>query len=240
MATDVNHIKIDDDFVSDAQKRMLSQFSSSENIQKIIEIEAQRFKDLDDAYYNLAIGRRLANAQGVNLDNIGKTLNIPRNGRDDENYRLLILFKTYSTNLSPTRDGLYEFINVLTGGYDDLVTFWTVYNQSSTIPTPADALARKPVDVTVYPACLGNSGIEELKEIFPLLTDLTILTKEVYETLGCSYRDNSNNLISPNNGRVKGLAARDNSGDVVISENCGSCVARIEDGVGIEQQYPLS
>ena len=233
-APKANHIAIDENFVDDAKNRLLSQFKDSPNINAVVELEANRFKTLDDAYYDLAVGRLLENAEGVNLDNIGNSLGIPRNGLSDFSYRQTILFKTISNRLTPDRDSLHNFITTLSGGYPELTTFHTSTNANNTVGFTS---CYKYVDVTFYPNCVSSSTLEDIKSAFPALTTMYPLGKELYDTLGCIALDNSDNEVSAVQTRVKGLAAIDNSGDVVANENCGSMPVFVTSLSEIETQY---
>lgn len=234
--TNANHIALDPNFVDDAKNRLLSQFENSTNINTIVEIEASRFKTLDDAAYELAIGRLLENAAGVNLDNIGNSLGIPRNGLSDPAYRQSILFKTYSTNLSPTRDELHNFVSTLSGGYPDLTTFHTSTDANNTVSITS---CYKYVDTTFYPNCMTDAGLEDLKSAFPVITTVYPLGKELFETFGCIALDGSNNEVSANQSRVRGLAALNNSNEVVATEQSGSLSVFITSLTGIENQYAI-
>lgn len=76
--------------VEDATARLLEQFKNAPNVKAVITVLAQRAQAIEDAIGGVDDGRRLANAQGQQLDGIGELVGQPRNGLDDPTYRIFL------------------------------------------------------------------------------------------------------------------------------------------------------
>lgn len=70
--------------------RMLYQFQGKPNFVAILSSYLVQIQEIEDMFYDLLIKRRLANAEGAQLDGIGSIVRENRRGRDDENYRTAI------------------------------------------------------------------------------------------------------------------------------------------------------
>lgn len=76
--------------VADATGRLLEQYKNAPNVKALIEVLAQRAQAIEDAVNSVDSGRRLANAEGQQLDGIGELVGQPRNGLDDPTYRIFL------------------------------------------------------------------------------------------------------------------------------------------------------
>lgn len=65
-----------------AELRMLSQFYDSKVLKLLLGVYASEVQELSDAIYQLLIGRTLSNAQGEQLDAIGRIVGLDRKGFD--------------------------------------------------------------------------------------------------------------------------------------------------------------
>lgn len=73
-----------------AVARLPSQFQNSPNLKKLVAILANRFQGPEDALWQIREQRKLSNAIGQQLDNIGQIVGLPRTGAPDTLYRLLL------------------------------------------------------------------------------------------------------------------------------------------------------
>ena len=110
MADNVNHIQKDPDFVNKALKRQLEQFKKAPLRLAITEIEANRWKTLDDVSVDLAEGWLIENAVGATLDEIGKLYNLFRGTTDDDTFRATILIRAYSGRNDGTRAVILDIL----------------------------------------------------------------------------------------------------------------------------------
>lgn len=78
------------DHVQQAVDRVLWQFDDSDRLIELIRALNLPIQTLEDAIYPLFDGRALDNAVGQQLDNLGQLIGIPREGRPDEEYRVLL------------------------------------------------------------------------------------------------------------------------------------------------------
>ena len=90
---DVDHIQIKENFVQEGLD-YLPEAVQKPNIQKVLQIDLERWKVIDDTLYQLAVRRLLSEATGIYLDDIGARFQIYRNGLDDDDYRATLFLKT--------------------------------------------------------------------------------------------------------------------------------------------------
>lgn len=76
-----------------ALARLLEQFKDKARLNKLIEILSRPFQELEDVYWQLYVSRRLSDAVGDQLDQLGKIVAQTRDGNDDETYRAYIRVK---------------------------------------------------------------------------------------------------------------------------------------------------
>lgn len=103
---------ISDYSIFDVPPYLLEQFRDTD-VQKLCAVFNRQFQDLELAVFFLAIFMQLQYAQGVNLDTWGKRLGLPRNGRDDDSYRALLLLQGYINNGSGDAETLIRAMRVL-------------------------------------------------------------------------------------------------------------------------------
>lgn len=206
MPVSANHISLDDAFVDKAIDRLPEMYKNSENVKKFIEIESERFKSIYDISISVAEALLLTNASGSILDDIGREFNLYREGDSDDNFRLRIQIKAYSKNATGTRDNFLDaiarFIGITTSDIDFI------------------SLDNKRVEVTLPQACLTSDSVyEQIKLLFPLVTNYTITVKAIDPPLKFSViDDNDDELIETNTGF---LSVIDDNGDVVSDANTG-------------------
>lgn len=161
MATkDVNHIKPLDNFVQEGLDYLPGDFmKEKENLVKFLTIYLKRLAALDVAFVNLAEGRLLNNASGINLDEIGDQYGLKRNGMSDTNYRAIItiLLATYAR--CGTREDVIGALAQLFG-HGNFST-WKGDNYR--------------VDINVNKACFDlEATIDEIEDMLPLPTHLRL------------------------------------------------------------------
>lgn len=75
------------DHVERAKARMLEQYRDKVNFEAWVSIYAARIQQLEDVLFQLLEERSLSTAVGVQLDVLGRILNLNRGGYGDEDYR---------------------------------------------------------------------------------------------------------------------------------------------------------
>lgn len=161
---DTNFIVPLDNFVSEAIAE-LPDYLSQENNKKFLTIFLQRWKELEDIIIDVAEYRLLANAEGVILDEIGEQQNIYRNGMTDTEYRTVILIRQSSYGKSGTRPEVSEVLDALFSS-----TNWYMYKGTD-----------YRVDVVASTPCMDLSTVvEDITEIFPVITELRIIESSPY------------------------------------------------------------
>lgn len=159
MTTNVNHIQKDPNFVNKAKKRHLEQFKKSPIRQAITEIEASRWKTLDDVAVDLAEGWLIENATGKTLDEIGKLYNLFRGTDDDNTFRTTILLRAYSGINDGTRAVIYD---ILSRAFGSSVFFTLGY----------------PKRVITYLDSTGlgtATTVREIERLMPLVTNSSVI-----------------------------------------------------------------
>jgi len=95
---------------------LLGQFCDSENLNKFLGLFSQELQELEsDAIIPLLYERTLVRAEGVNLDNIGVGLSVPREGRSDEAYRAALRVSSLQRQSRGAIDEILELLYYLTG-----------------------------------------------------------------------------------------------------------------------------
>lgn len=161
MATkDVNHIKPLDNFVQEGLDYLPGDFmKEKENLVKFLTIYLKRLAAIDVAFVNLAEGRLLNNAAGINLDEIGEQYGLERNGMSDTNYRAIITILLATHARYGTREDIIGTLAQLFG-YGNFST-WKGDNYR--------------VDINVNKTCFDLvATIEEIEDMLPLPTHLRL------------------------------------------------------------------
>lgn len=164
MATDVDHIQYRESVVNDSFDLLLQQFKGSPNIVKLLTIVAQMKQIVDDSIIGVGKLRLINTATGVYLDNIGEELGVPRNGADDEDYRIVLKIRSYRTQTAGTRPQIIDLLSRFTGTDEDTINTYVGYEKS--------------FDVFFYNGCLdADYAIDELLKIFPILSSYRLGSK---------------------------------------------------------------
>ena len=111
MADDL--VKIED-HVEEGVGHLTSVFKDKEKIKKLATVFLERTQELEDVIYDLYSKRDLNNATGYQLDGLGKIVGIERGGRDDEDYRNLIIAKIGQNTSKGFPENLITVFNLIT------------------------------------------------------------------------------------------------------------------------------
>lgn len=188
MGTGINLLDKEDDFVQNSLDRLPYQFENAPNMNQMVEVWANNMKEMSDKSIDYAIGTMIDNATGVNLIEIGKQMKVPDTGQTEEEYRGTLKLHTLSLVNSGTRDDIMNILQVFSGDPD--VVFYHGYGFN--------------MDVVIFTWCLGGaSNGQQIADLFPLCSDLRILSRGRGYTFGFqdsfkeSYGFDTVNIIIP-------------------------------------------
>lgn len=140
-----------------AIERTEQQFKESPNYLAFLKALTQELDELEASSQELLLERSLDLAVGVNLDNIGGILNIPREARGDEEYRVLLKVFATSRSASGTPTDVMIAAQVITNSTN--VNYWEHYPAYVTLEVASDTVGKGYVDVIKksVPAAVGLS-----------------------------------------------------------------------------------
>lgn len=156
---DVDHIQIKENFVQEGLD-YLPEAIQKPNIQKVLHIDLERWKVIDDTLYQLAVRRLLSEATGIYLDDIGARFQIYRNGLDDDDYRATLFLKTGEAQKHGTRSDIINVLYQLLGSESIFTWKGDKYRFDIAISSPCFNLA---------------TTAEDVAALMPLITDLRIV-----------------------------------------------------------------
>lgn len=116
------------------------------NLQKLIKALVIPAQELEDVNYQLLTLRWLSTAQGVQLDEIGVILGLPRNpGESDSDYRERLQFQIFINTSSGTPEQVIETLKFLTDAsyidyYERNAAFYEMYTDGTKFPYPPNDL----------------------------------------------------------------------------------------------------
>lgn len=155
----VDHIQRKENFVQEGLD-YLPEALQKPNIQKILQIDLERWKVVDDTLYQLAIRRLLSEATGVYLDDIGARFQIFRNGLDDDDYRATLFLKTGEAQKHGTRSDIINVLYQLLG--TESVFTWKGDNYR--------------FDIAISSPCFNlATTAEDIEALMPLITNLRVV-----------------------------------------------------------------
>lgn len=164
MAVDVDHIQYRESVVNDSYDLMLEQFKASPNIIKVLQVIAQMKQRIDNAVVGTAKLRTINTATGAYLDRIGEELGVPRNGADDDDYRVVLKIRAYRTQTAGTRPQIIDLLSRFTGTDEKSINTYVGRN--------------KTFDVFFFNGCLDTDyAIDELLKIFPIISSYRLGSK---------------------------------------------------------------
>jgi len=95
--------------------RLLEQFKGSVRFRALLSSYVDGVQDFEDVAYQIINARRLDIAAGYQLDGLGQIVNVPRGGRDDEDYRLRIRAELAIILSQGTTEDLIGVLRLLLG-----------------------------------------------------------------------------------------------------------------------------
>lgn len=100
--------------VDQALARLREQYQGKPNIEALIRSWTLQIQELEEITSDLATNRTVNNAIGIQLDRLGELLNKPREGRTDEQYRIVLLAKISQNISRGTPEDVINVFKVLT------------------------------------------------------------------------------------------------------------------------------
>jgi hypothetical protein len=168
-----NQIDYIDDWAARLRSRLYTQFRSATTWQAWCdEVLGPQFQDLEDAGQTLLTLLDIDDSEGVQLDTIGRVIGQPRNGVNDETYRLYLSARVLANKSTGTVDDIFKVMRALFGEDETLPTYQGGWVKQFSIRIGA-ALTRS--EALIATEFLGDSkeagarGILEWRESAPAL-----------------------------------------------------------------------
>lgn len=98
----------------DAVNRLTDQFLNQPNIEGLIRSFVNQYQEIEDAAFQIIEGTFLDDAEGAQLDRLGKIVGARRQGRSDEDYFNYIIAKIGQNTSHGTKEELISIFNLLT------------------------------------------------------------------------------------------------------------------------------
>lgn len=126
----------------------IEQFKSSSNFNKILEVAATTFDELDIVFADLKTILNIANASGKQLDLIGDVVVEKREGRSDDDYRSAITLKIFKNTSRGFVEDVVEILTVITEATkvvysDNPPAAYTIYTNGTTLPLNIHSVINK-------------------------------------------------------------------------------------------------
>ena len=151
-----------DKLSDDVSGLVKDQYKSSTNYNKIVNVISRVTQDYENFIVEAAEAVLFGNAEGEQLDEIGRQLDVPRTVDDDDQYRALLALYTLRRTTTGTRGSLYDTLNSHSA-------------ESLRFAIGAD----NQVDVNLFTGCIaGIHGIQSIIELLPLNTNYRIVETE--------------------------------------------------------------
>lgn len=166
------------DILKEGIEKLLEQFKGKPNIESTLKAYLLEIQELEDTWFELLNERNVYDAVGIQLDLIGAIVVEPRQGRDDEAYRLAILNRIGLNNSEGTPNNVMSLLKNNSGASG--VLYWEHYPANTVYEVDVPELE----DAYTYTPLLWN-GREVtgtgFAEVSTHVSDLT--------TVGKSYTD---------------------------------------------------
>jgi hypothetical protein len=107
IATQINN------HVQQALNRLLQQYQGLPNITGLLTALVTQIQDIENGLYPVDQYRQLAYAFGIQLDNLGTIIGIPRNGLPDSEYFVLLLGEIAQNNSDTTAPTMLNIVQTL-------------------------------------------------------------------------------------------------------------------------------
>lgn len=105
----------DDNVIVDSTARLTSVFKGKVRIEGLLRAFLTGHQNVEDALQVMLEDRALLTAVGAQLDIIGEIVGQPREGRDDDEYRIYVIAKIGQNTSKGTASEVITIFNLLTG-----------------------------------------------------------------------------------------------------------------------------
>lgn len=126
------------DYVREGLGRFLEQYKGKPRINALAQVYLEEIQELEDAIWSVFVGRWLANAEGVQLDTLGKIVGQLRNGQSDAVYKIYIGVKIKVNRSNGTAPNLLEIAHLILDplrfAYTEEANATTVFKVSDPLP----------------------------------------------------------------------------------------------------------
>lgn len=110
---------------AEARDHLLEQFKKKERIRAVLDAFSVQIQDLERVFFDLLENRWIDTATGAQLDGLGAIVGEPRQGRNDEDYRLAIRARVLINKSSGTVPELLAILSLLLpGGAFQLIEYF--------------------------------------------------------------------------------------------------------------------
>lgn len=106
---------------------LLDQYKGKPRIAALLTSELEQVQELEDAIWDVIVGRLIDNAVGVQLDALGKIVGQKRQGAGDEVFRARIRARIWANRSLGHPDDIIKVVQLASGLADDEWTYTEVY-----------------------------------------------------------------------------------------------------------------
>jgi hypothetical protein len=100
--------------VAEALATLIAQFKGKQHVENLIASYAEQVQDLEDVYFEVLLETALDTAVGAQLDGIGSIVGEPRDGLDDDDYRVHIRGRIKINVSSGTFQDVVDAVRLMT------------------------------------------------------------------------------------------------------------------------------
>lgn len=112
-------INFKDNHIEEGLALLISQFKEKDNIEALLTAFLTQIQELEDVASSLITDRTISSAVGEQLNILGRIVGQPREGRDDDTYRLWIQARILINRSSGTAEEIYTVLKLLTQQLDE-------------------------------------------------------------------------------------------------------------------------
>lgn len=102
------------DHVAQSKARLREQYKNVPEIVALIDSWTGQIQELEDIIFAMSVNRSVLQGEGVQLDLIGQILNVPRDARNDDDYRIALLAKIAQNVSSGTPEDVISIFKLIT------------------------------------------------------------------------------------------------------------------------------
>lgn len=106
------------DIATNGEERLLPQFNKSEKIKGLLKSLIGAAQPTEDTLFKVMQETGIDTATGVQLDVIGKLLNVPRGTKNDTNYREFLYGQVAVNSANGTPENIITLVRLVTGSQD--------------------------------------------------------------------------------------------------------------------------